>query len=93
MINNPLVLILDFGTQSVRTALINKQGENYTNNILTNVYHLHVRSVEFLTYIFKTIGIGNTKKFWNFIELYFMGVIPQEVEEQINSKKISKIEK
>ena len=27
MNNNPLVLTLDFGTQSVRTALINKQGE------------------------------------------------------------------
>ena len=27
MKNNPLVLTLDFGTQSVRTALINKQGE------------------------------------------------------------------
>lgn len=27
MDNNPLVLTLDFGTQSVRTALINKQGE------------------------------------------------------------------
>ena len=27
MTNNPLVLTLDFGTQSVRTALINKQGE------------------------------------------------------------------
>ena len=28
MKNNPLVLTLDFGTQSVRTSLINKQGEN-----------------------------------------------------------------
>ena len=27
MKNNPLVLTLDFGTQSVRTALINKSGE------------------------------------------------------------------
>ena len=27
MKNNPLVLTLDFGTQSVRTALINKAGE------------------------------------------------------------------
>ena len=27
MKNNPLVLTLDFGTQSVRTSLINKQGE------------------------------------------------------------------
>lgn len=67
--------------------IINKQGENYINNILTTVYHLHIRSVEFLTYIFKTIGIGNTKKFWDYIELYFMGVIPQEVEEEIAAKK------
>ena len=27
MKNNPLVLTLDFGTQSVRTSLINKSGE------------------------------------------------------------------
>ena len=27
MQNNPLVLTLDFGTQSVRTSLINKSGE------------------------------------------------------------------
>ena len=63
------------------------QGENYINNILTTVYNLHIRSVEFLTYIFKTIGIGNTKKFWDYIELYFMGVIPQDVEEAIELKK------
>lgn len=67
--------------------IINKQGENYINNILTTVYNLHIRSVEFLTYIFKTIGIGNTKKFWDYIELYFMGVIPQDVEEAIELKK------
>ena len=67
--------------------IINKHGENYTNDILNNVYNLHIRSVEFLTYIFRTIGIGNTKRFWEYIELYFMGVIPQEVEDLIEMKK------
>ena len=40
MSQNPLVLILDFGTQSVRTTLINKQGEivYYPKNIRALIF-------------------------------------------------------
>ncbi|MFE4525380.1 DEAD/DEAH box helicase [Cytobacillus firmus] len=59
---------------------INK-AENYQNSILNNVHKRHKISVEMLTYLFE--NQVNTSDFWNYIEDYFLGRVPQEVLERI----------
>ena len=50
---------------------------NYRNKILENVHKRHKISVEMLTYLFK--NEVKTDFFWDKIEDYFLGVIPDEV--------------
>lgn len=62
------------------------QGTNYNNNILETVYTNHKRSVAMLKYLFlHKVEADNrderimkyTEWFWNTIEDYFMGILPE----------------
>jgi len=54
----------------------------YKNYILENVYLRHKIAVEMLTYLFKNQMHSNT--FWENIENYFLGHIPEEVSAQVS---------
>lgn len=69
------------------------EGDFYKNNILQDVQNKHYTSVEMLRYLFtKKFDVKSngerikkyTEWFWDVIEEYFMGKIPQEVEDNIN---------
>mgnify|MGYP000951940312 CR=1 FL=1 len=49
--------------------------EKYDNRILENVWQRHNTSVKFLDYLFTTID-SNSDMFWNHIQNYFLGVLP-----------------
>ncbi len=55
----------------------------YENRVLTNVYERHKTSVEMLTYLFK--NEVSTKEFWELIEDYFLGKIPEEVSMRLKT--------
>lgn len=66
-----------------------KQGDFYTNSILTDVQKRHYTSVEMLKYLFtkeqpeentKDRILNYTKWFWDRIEDYFMGILPESVK-------------
>ena len=72
-----------------------KQGDFYQNTILQDVQSKHYTSVEMLKYLFtkKQIGatvtertLNYTEWFWDNIENYFMGILPNEVKETISRK-------
>src|SRR5699024_5706334 len=72
-----------------------KQGDFYQNTILQDVQSKHYTSVEMLKYLFtkKQIGATVTERtlhytewFWDNIENYFMGILPNEVKETISRK-------
>lgn len=72
-----------------------KQGDFYQNTILQDVQSKHYTSVEMLKYLFTKKQIGATRKerilnytewFWDNIENYFMGILPNEVKETISRK-------
>ena len=54
-----------------------KHPEKYRNRILESVHFRHRLSVAMLTYIFK--NKMQSEEFWNTIEEYFLGRIPEEV--------------
>ncbi len=71
-----------------------KQGEYYSNEILKDVQAKHYTSVEMLKYLFTHKREGNSPKekivsytdwFWDNIENYFMGILPNEVKANINN--------
>lgn len=65
-----------------------KHPEKYRNRILESVHFRHRLSVAMLTYIFKN-KMG-TEEFWEVIEEYFLGRIPEEVihaTERVNLKE------
>ncbi|MEF7441722.1 DEAD/DEAH box helicase [Paenibacillus lautus] len=55
----------------------------YTNLILENVRNRHQMSVAMLRYIFE--NQVDTQTFWDLIEDYFLGRVPDEVMSQLNS--------
>lgn len=59
--------------------------KSYYNQVLSNVYTRYKLSVEMLTYLFKK-QVG-TDEFWDYIEDYFFGKIPEEVEMEVFNKK------
>lgn len=72
-----------------------KQGDFYQNSILKDVQTKHYTSVEMLKYLFTKEQYGTTGKermlnytnwFWDNIENYFMGILPNEVKEIISQK-------
>jgi ATP-dependent DNA helicase RecQ len=58
-----------------------KNAENYQNTILNNVHKRHKISVEMLSYLFEKEV--KTEEFWDYIEDYFLGRVPQEVLERL----------
>lgn len=54
-----------------------KHPDKYRNRILESVHHRHRLSVSMLTYIFK--AKMETEEFWDTIEDYFLGKVPDEV--------------
>lgn len=65
---------------------------NYRNSILENVHERHNTSVEMLKFVFEKEHL-ETKQFWDYIEDYFLGELPKEVEHAIEKKKKERIEK
>lgn len=90
--NNPQIYLRINSIQSLEKAVENEQG--YQNKLLNIVHWKYKVNVAFLTYLFKheSDGIGQEKIFnysqwfWNEIERYFLGKIPNEVMEKVNSK-------
>jgi ATP-dependent DNA helicase RecQ len=69
-----------------------KHPEKYHNRILESVHYRHRLSVAMLTYIFK--NKMDTTEFWDVIEEYFLGKIPEEVivaADQIGKKDAVRI--
>lgn len=69
-----------------------KAPNNYKNSILENVHERHHTSVEMLRFIFENEKM-ETEEFWNYIEDYFLGELPTEVEQSLEKKKVERIEK
>lgn len=68
--------------------VLSKPGK-YENVILDNVYKRHKTSVAMLRYLFEKQNL-TTEQFWEYIEDYFLGYLPKEVEKELsreNSKK------
>lgn len=61
-----------------------KEPNRYNNVILQNVYKRHKISVEMLMFLFE--NEVDTEQFWNYIEDYFLGHIPQEVLARLAAK-------
>jgi ATP-dependent DNA helicase RecQ len=70
-----------------------KQGDFYQNNILQDIQKKHYTSVEMLKFLFtkeqpeasaKEKIINYTKWFWDNIENYFMGILPNEVKDTLS---------
>jgi ATP-dependent DNA helicase RecQ len=57
----------------------------YENWILTNVYERHRTSVEMLTYLFE--NEVSTEEFWDLIEDYFLGTMPDEVQRRLSRQQ------
>lgn len=61
-----------------------KEPNRYNNVILQNVYNRHKISVAMLMYLFE--NEVDTETFWNCIEDYFLGYIPDEVLARVNTR-------
>lgn len=57
----------------------------YNNSILNNVHDRHHTSVEMLKFLFGSNL--SSEEFWNNIEDYFLGDLPEEVIQELNNKK------
>lgn len=88
--NNPQIYIRINSVSSIESVLNNSS--RYRNSLLDDVNRKHKISVEMMTFLFKLPKHGNsnkekiqnyTKDFWNYIEDYFLGVIPSEVSEKL----------
>ncbi|HIV74316.1 MAG TPA: ATP-dependent DNA helicase RecQ, partial [Candidatus Pseudogracilibacillus intestinigallinarum] len=92
--NNPQIYLRMNSVYPLETAI--KKGDFYQNSILKDVQIKHYTSVEMLKYLFTKKQTGGTKKerilnysewFWDNIENYFMGIIPNEVKNALNKTK------
>ena len=88
--NNPQIYIRINSVSPIESVLNNPS--RYRNSLLDDVNRKHKISVEMMTFLFKLPKHGNsnkekiqnyTKDFWNYIEDYFLGVIPSEVSEKL----------
>lgn len=92
--NNPQIYIRINSVYPLERAI--KDGAKYRNYLLEDVNMKHRMSVAMLTYLFKYKASGNkpseiimnyTNFFWEQIENYFLGQIPDEVQEAVFTKK------
>ncbi|QIZ08506.1 ATP-dependent DNA helicase RecQ [Priestia megaterium] len=77
--DNPEIFIRINSKYKIENTI--KNAENYQNTILNNVHRRHNISVAMLTYLFE--NEVNTQEFWDYIENYFLGKVPQEVLEKL----------
>lgn len=91
--NNPQIYLRVNSIYHLENAI--KQGDFYQNAILTDVQRKHYTSVEMLKYLFtkeqpekKEIDrvVNYSNWFWDQIEDYFMGILPEEVKAALNNK-------
>lgn len=89
--NNPQIYLRMNSIYPLEKAI--KQGDFYQNSILKDVQEKHYTSVEMLKYLFTKEQEGNsskekilnyTKWFWDNIEDYFMGIMPNEVKDALS---------
>lgn len=89
--NSPQLYIRINSISPLEKSLV--KGEKYQNYILNDIYEKHKLNIAMLTYLFKTEVDGSTKKekvlnytdfFWEQIENYFLGVIPDKVRADYN---------
>ncbi|HDU8540409.1 TPA: ATP-dependent DNA helicase RecQ [Enterococcus faecalis] len=85
--NNPQIYLRMNSVYPLERAI--KQGDFYQNIILQDVQTKHYSSVEMLKFLFTKKQSGNSPKekilsyskwFWDNIENYFMGILPNEVK-------------
>lgn len=91
--NNPQIYIRINSIDPIDRVLNNSS--KYYNELLSEVYNKHKISLELLTYLFKLPKRGETEiekqknyseDFWNIVEEYFLGRLPDPVKEKIYSK-------
>lgn len=78
--DNPEIFIRINSRRQLERTIANPA--RYRNYILENVHKRHRVSVEMLRYIFESQV--DTKNFWNLIENYFLGEIPEEILERLS---------
>lgn len=92
--NNPQIYLRMNSIYPLETAI--KKGDFYQNSILKDVQIKHYTSVEMLKYLFTKKQEGSTQKekilnyskwFWDRIEDYFMGIIPNEVRDALDKTR------
>jgi ATP-dependent DNA helicase RecQ len=77
--DSPEIYIRIFSRLKLEQAISNPS--RYRNIILDNVYKRHRLSVEMLSYLFE--NQVNTEQFWELIEDYFLGKVPEEVLQRL----------
>lgn len=91
--NNPQIYLRMNSIYPLEKAI--KQDNDYKNSILEDVQNKHYTSVEMLNYLFSKKRDGKnigekvklySKWFWDTIEDYFMGILPEEVKENISKR-------
>jgi ATP-dependent DNA helicase RecQ len=89
--NNPQIYLRMNSVYPLEKSV--KQGDFYQNNILQDIQKKHYTSVEMLKFLFtkeqpeasaKEKIINYTKWFWDNIENYFMGILPNEVKDTLS---------
>lgn len=87
--NNPLIYLRINSIFPLESAV--KNARKYKNSVLIDVQNKHYTSVAMLKYLFTKQFTGSSKDkiinytnwFWDTIEDYFMGVLPEEVERNL----------
>lgn len=91
--NNPQIYLRMNSIYPLEKAI--KQGDFYQNSILQDVQVKHYTSVEMLKFLFtkrqpeksaKERILNYSKWFWDNIENYFMGILPNEVKDVLSKK-------
>lgn len=91
--NNPQIYVRMNSIYPLEKAI--KQGDFYQNIILNDVQTKHYTSVEMLKYLFTKEQEGSSRKerifnyskwFWDNVEDYFMGIMPDEVKSALSKQ-------
>lgn len=84
--NTPEIYIRINSTLPLESLI--KNPNNYQNKILSNVHYRHKLSIAMLKYIFESKM--STEQFWDVIEDYFLGKIPEHVLNSLKKEKVTK---
>jgi ATP-dependent DNA helicase RecQ len=83
--NNPEIYIRINSRLQLERVI--KNAANYRNLISENVYNRQKISIAMLTYLFEKEV--KTEEFWEYIEDYFLGKIPDEVLARVSGDRMS----